>query len=313
MRGNYYIVRCTLFLVLQMFIMRAFAQNIGSIHGNFEADAQYYRPDSLIGEPAVPQKMLMNGFANFIYENNDFSAGIRFEDYLGPILGYDPRYAGSGISYRYLRFNKDGLDVTTGNFYDQFGSGLIFRTYVNFALGCDHNSMDGVRVKYTPAPGIYLKGVIGTERSFWTEGPGIVRGFDGEVNLDQLLVARAMKPNNWIIGGSFVSKYQEAQSPTYILPQNVGAGAGRINFTSGGWNIYAEQAVKANDPSADNNYNYQNGYASYLTATYSEQGFGANFGFHRFDNMSFRSDRTAVSNDLFINYLPVLKIKRTSC
>ena len=54
----------------------------GSIHGNFEADAQYYRPDSLIGEPTVPQKMLMNSFVNFIYQNNDFSAGLRYESYL---------------------------------------------------------------------------------------------------------------------------------------------------------------------------------------------------------------------------------------
>ncbi len=289
------------------FALRSSAQNVagGTLHGNFELDAQYYRPDSLIGEPAVPQKMLENSFVNFIYQNNDFSAGLRYESYLDPLLGYDPRYTGSGIAYRYLRFNKDGLDVTAGNFYEQFGSGLVFRTYQSFALGYD-NSMDGIRVKYNPAPGVYLKGVIGNERSFWTEGSGIVRGIDGEANINQLFKARADKPTNWIVGGSFVSKYQVAQSPTYILPQNVGAGAVRINFTSGGWDIYAEQAMKANDPSADNNYIYQNGYATYFTATYSEPGFGANFGFHRLDNMSFRSDRAAVTTNLLINYLPAL-------
>ena len=38
----------------------------GGIHGNFEFNAQYYRTDSAIGAPAVPEKLLSNGFANFI-------------------------------------------------------------------------------------------------------------------------------------------------------------------------------------------------------------------------------------------------------
>ena len=222
---------------------------------------------------------------------------------------YDPRYSGSGIAYRYLRFNKDGLDVTAGNFYEQFGSGLVLRTYENFALGYD-NSIDGVRVKFNPTPGVYLKGIIGNERSFWTEGAGIVRGIDGEFNALISCFSQGISQQPFqldCIGGSFVSKYQVAQrSQRIYFPQNVGAGAGRINFISGGWNIYLEQAVKANDPSADNNYIYQNGYATYLTATYSEPGFGANFGFHRLDNMSFRSDRTAVTTNLEMNYLPAL-------
>jgi hypothetical protein len=78
-------------------ILPQLRQGGGALHGNFQADAQYYFPDSLIGAPEVDEKMLLNSFANFIYENEHFSAGIRFESYYNALLGFDRRYTGSGI------------------------------------------------------------------------------------------------------------------------------------------------------------------------------------------------------------------------
>jgi len=49
--------------------------------------------------------------------------------------------------------------VTVGNYYEQFGSGMIFRSYEERGLGYD-NAMDGVRIKYVPYKGVYLKGVL---------------------------------------------------------------------------------------------------------------------------------------------------------
>ncbi len=58
------------------------AQNdMGSVHGNFQIDAQYYNPDSLIGAPKVPEKMLSNAFGNINYQRGKFSAGVRYEAY----------------------------------------------------------------------------------------------------------------------------------------------------------------------------------------------------------------------------------------
>jgi hypothetical protein len=36
---------------------------------------------------------------------------------------------GSGIGYRYVTYRKDDLEATVGNFFEQFGSGTIFRSY----------------------------------------------------------------------------------------------------------------------------------------------------------------------------------------
>jgi len=116
----------------------------GQLHGSIEIDAQYYRPDSLIGAAAVPEKMLMNTFDQLDYTNGKISAGIRYEAYQDALEGYDPRYNGSGFPYKYIDYKQDNMEVTVGNYYEQFGSGMILRTYWSPQLGVD-NSLNGVR------------------------------------------------------------------------------------------------------------------------------------------------------------------------
>ena len=158
---------------------------LSSVHGNFQIDAQYYQPDSLIGAPPVPEKFLSNMFGNVNYTKGNFSAGLRYEAYDNVRLGFDPRYQGQGIVNRFLRYQTQLLDLTVGNFYEQFGNGLMLRTYYEPGLLYD-NSIDGARVISSPVKGITLKGVIGKQRYYFAVGPGIVRGFDGEVSLNEL-------------------------------------------------------------------------------------------------------------------------------
>jgi hypothetical protein len=288
--------------------------DLGEIHGNFQADAQYYNTDTAIGAPVVPEKMLMNGFANINYTRNNFTAGLRYESYLNALQGFDPRYKGSGIPYRYATYSMEHLEVTVGNYYEQFGNGLIFRSYEERGLGYD-NAMDGVRLKYMPIKGLYLKGLIGKQRAFFGYGAGIVRGFDGEIFLNDLIqgitkdtTSRKMQVS---IGGSFVSKYQQDQDPALVLPENVGASAGRLNINCGAFSFGGEYAYKINDPSITNGFIYKPGDALLLTTSYSVKGFALSLRAKRTDNMSFRSDRSATGNALFINYLPALTRNHT--
>lgn len=294
-------------------VAAAWSQDLskGQIHGNFEIDAQYYNPDSAIGAPAVPEKALMNGWGNVTYVNGHFSAGARYESYLNVMQGFDPRYKGTGIPYRYVTYNNDELEITAGSFYEQFGSGMVFRSYEDRGLLYD-NAMDGMRVRYSPHKGIYLKGVWGKQRTFFTTSPGLIRGFDGEVNLNELFDSCfANKKTQIILGGSFVSKFQQDQDPTYVLPENVGVSAGRLNVIRGKVNIYAEYAYKINDPSTANGYIYKPGEAAYLSAAYSQKGLGLILSAKRIDNMSYRSDRTATGNAAIINFLPALTRQHT--
>jgi len=275
------------------------------VWGNFQLDAQYYQEDSLIGAPDVREKILMNSFANLNFSYKGVTLGMRYESYQNPLLGFDSRYQGSGIPYRFASYTRDGLEVTLGNFYEQYGNGLIMRSYVEPNLGID-NALDGVRLLYRPVDGITLRTMVGKQRLYWDKGPGIVRGADAEFHLNSIMGTLEESPNQWTIGLSGVSKFQEDQNPLYNLPENVAAFAGRLNYTRGAFHLNAEYAYKANDPSADNNFIYRHGEALTLSGSYSFSGFGLLLSAKRIDNMGFRSNRASLDNDLHINYLPAM-------
>ena len=277
----------------------------GEIHGNFQMDAQNYFEDTLIGAQKIPEKMRMNGFANVNYTRGKFKTGIRYESYLKPLVGFDSRYNGSGITYRYASYEVDGLEFTVGNFYEQFGSGLIFRSYEERGLGVD-NAMDGIRLRYQPHKGIYIKGVIGQQRFFFEKGDGLVRGLDAEVNLNELFPSINTKSTTYIFGGSIVSKYQPDENPLKKLPENVAASSARFNVITPKVNLYVEYAYKINDPSYTNKYFYKSGSALFGSATYSNNGFSLLASAKYVDNMDFKSNRDATGNVLLINYLPAI-------
>lgn len=310
--------------LLSLFVIASasysFGQNFGDqlssgeVHGNFQLDMQYYREDSLIGAYEVPEDVLMNGFANFIYTNGNFSAGMRYESYMNPILGYPTGFKGNGLGYRFASFTNDNMSVTVGNYYEQFGNGLIYRTFEERGLGYD-NAMDGVRVTYKLAEGFNLKGIIGKQRKAFNSGveygEGLVRGFDGELSINEFFPALSESKTRLILGGSFVSKYQADQSSQFVLPENVGASAGRFNISRGKVSLAGEYARKINDPSADNGFIYKDGEAFYAQTTYSTKGFGLTLSAKGNDNMSFRSDRGAAQTVLQMNYLPALTRQHT--
>ncbi|QNH60703.1 DUF6029 family protein [Hymenobacter sediminicola] len=280
------------------------------LHGDFQTDIQTYRPDSLIGAPEVPEKLRSNTFANLILTTGKFSAGVRYEAYLAPLQGFDPRYRGSGIPYRYATYDGGRLQVTVGNFYEQFGNGLIFRAYEERNLGID-NSIDGLRVRLQPVPGVRITGMIGRQRFFFDKSPAIVRGVDAEVTLNDLLPGLDSAATRITVGGSFLSKYQADEDPQLILPENVGAAAGRVSVNNGGFNFAAEYAQKANDPSVVNNFIYRPGRSLLVTTSYARNGIGLVLAAKRVDNMDFRADRAATGNAAVLNFLPALTKQHT--
>jgi hypothetical protein len=291
----------------------------GQLHGNFQMLFQQYNEDSLIGAQVPEQKTAMNAFGNFTYTLGGFSAGVRFESYLNSILGYPGRFKGTGIGYRYAQYKNDLFDITVGNFYEQFGSGMALRTYWEPNLGID-NSLDGMRIIFTPYKGISLKGIYGHQRLDFINKveltEGIVRGLDGEIFLNDLFTSLAEKKTKVMIGSSFVSKYQSGetiQKDTLVLelPNNVGTSSARFQINRGGLLLSGEYVKKINDPNADNGFIYKDGEAILFNAGYSAKGFGFNLGYKFVDNMAYRSDRDLLLFDVPINFLPAITKQHT--
>ncbi|MDR0789229.1 MAG: DUF6029 family protein [Bacteroidales bacterium] len=304
--------------ILLLSVEVGFCQGIlgGKVTGSFQMDMQVSQKDSIIGAEKVSEKFLSNSFANILYTNGDFTAGVRFEAYLNPILGFDAQYKGAGFANRFASYKKDFLEVTVGNFYEQFGNGLILRSYEERNLGID-NAMDGLKVVARPIEGITIKGIIGKQRYYWEDvwqtDNGLIRGADLDLSLNELFPFMTDSPTRIGIGGSFISVYEKAQpkfieidSATYKynLPENIGAAAFRFDLAHKAFNLSAEYARKGQDPNAINNFTYRNGEALFVTAGYSQKGLGISVAAKRIDNMSFKSRRNEVGNMLNVNYLP---------
>lgn len=297
----------------------AMAQGImgGHVTGNVQIDGQMSHRDSIIGATDVPQKLLLNARADILYTNGDFTAGLRFEAYQDPLLGFDAEYKGQGLANYFVSYNGKKLSFTAGNFYEQFGNGLILRTYEDRYLGLD-NSLLGVNVQYRPVDGVTLKALAGKQRCYWSYGDGLVRGVDGEVNLNSILKGMTDSKLRITLGAGFVSKYEEdgnltAEDPSQLLnlPLNVGAGAVRGDISYGGWSLNAEYAMKGQDPSALNNYTYRTGNATVVNLNYSQRGFSAGLQAKRVENMGFKSMRSQTGEMLYINYLPAITKNHT--
>ena len=299
---------------------QSFLEN-SRINGAFQVDGQYYMLDEGIGiNDLKGKKFGINGFGKVNYTNGNFSAGIRFEAFLPEMNGFRNELNGVGVANFFATYDNGFISATVGDIYDQFGCGFVFRTYEEWSLGMD-NSLRGVRVVVRPTKGVTLKGLYGRQRFYWApylernfatdDYRGIVRGVDGEWDLNQSIPALNDSKFRMSIGGSFVSKKQYDQSLFYYIPENVGAAAGRINLGYGRVSFSAEYAYKINDPSAINNFIYKEGQALMASLSYSQKGLGAVLQVKRVDNMSFKSMYTAKQNDLDINFIPPINYTHT--
>ena len=293
----------------------------GRISGNVQILWQSYAEDSLINAVVPPEKTGYNAYANLLYQRGNFSAGMRYESYLNAIQGFPGRFKGTGLGYRYARYaDRDaGVDVTIGNFYEQFGSGIVLRSYEARALGID-NALDGFRLILNPVPGLQVKAMYGRMRldfdSRLINSPNLIRAVDGEIDLNELVPRWAEKDLRVKLGASFVSRFQPGGSiikDTLVLemPQNVGAWSYRIGLQRGGWIGDLEYCGKINDPSADNGYIYKGGEALLASLGYSRRGLGISLNAKTVDNMSFRADRDLLLFDVPVSFIPAITKQHT--
>ena len=288
----------------------------GSVTGNVQFDGQLSRRDSVIGSSDVPEKLLSNARADILYTNGNFSAGLRYEAYLNPMLGFNSQYTGQGIANYFVSYKTQTFAVTAGHFYEQFGNGMTLRAYEDRYLGLD-NAIRGLNVMYRPTNGITLKALAGQQRYYW-DTRGLVRGLDAEFSLNDIVKPWNESKTRLTLGGSFVSKYEDDETiPADIsgfklnLPKNVGAASVRMDLAHGGFGLQAEYAHKGQDPTVMNDFIYKNGEALWVSASYSQKGLSANIQAKRVDNMGLKSVRSVTGEMLYINYTPAITKQHT--
>ena len=96
-------------------------------------------------------------------------AGVRLEFMKWPLPGYENDFSGWGVPHIYAKGRYKGFELTAGDFYEQFGSGFILRTYEERSLGID-NSIRGGRLRVTAIPGVRITALGGVQRRYWDWG-----------------------------------------------------------------------------------------------------------------------------------------------
>lgn len=309
--------RSLLLFVVLLFIgfnsYAQFAEKLKEIevHGSFQFDGAYYVADSAIDfteqDDIRGKPFRFNGFGKITMQLGGFSAGIRYEAYLPPLIGFDEQLEGQGFPNIWATYTDEKFTFTVGSFYEQFGNGLTLRAYDEWMLGYD-NAINGARVTFEPVKGLMFKGIFGVQRFFWYKWPedprGIIKGIDGELDFNRVFQSMENSKLRLMIGLSAVSKYQIDSDPYIKYPENVSNVGGRINVGIGKFNLASEYAWKVNDPSEINDFIYKDGQAFMLSLTYSTRGFGFFGMFKRYDNVSNKSDRFVTSNALDVSFLP---------
>ena len=88
-----------------------------------------------------------NNYLKVDYYKGRLSAGLQLEGYFPTTIGYPIAQNRLTLSNIYVSWADDSYSVTAGTFYEQLGSGLLFRSWEDRALGLN-NALLGARATY---------------------------------------------------------------------------------------------------------------------------------------------------------------------
>ncbi len=289
-----------------------------TVSGSIQSDILVPQDDDKIGTEHSDDKVLTNTYLDLNLGSKYVDAGARFEFLKYPLPGYEPDFKGWGVPHFYVKGHYKNVELTAGDYYEQFGSGFVLRTYEERSLGID-NALRGGRIVYKPVSGVTLKALTGKQRRYWHHNDALVSGADIEVGLEQFIKALEAHDTHITLGGSWVNKHEKADADAIFvdathklnLPKYVNAWDARINLSHKGFSVLAEYAQKTQDPSFDNGYHYGKGNVAMLSTSYSQKGMSILLQAKRSEGMSFRSRRSMSGTSSFINHLPAFTHDQT--
>ena len=219
-----------------------YGQKYGQLAGSFESNSQLYIDDEKIGGFNEENKFRSNNYLKFDYYFKKFTAEVKFESYAPrALLNYSPNLNKTlGVATYAIKYKLKKLDFTLGNFYDQFGSGLIFRSWEDRQLGLD-NSIRGFRIKYHPES-LNITAFYGKQRVGFIQSNGELFGLNSEYDL----LSNSNK--YFTLGFSYIGRKQKlAPSTDSDLDEITNMYSGRINFSNQNFYSSIEYVYKGND------------------------------------------------------------------
>lgn len=292
----------------------------GRLSGSFETNTIWYFPDSLIYSPdQFPKDRIgSNNYLKLDYSLGKFSAGIQGELYAPVLQGYPPQYRGAKITNKYASWTDDNFHITVGDFYDQYGSGLIFRAYEDRALGVN-TSVEGVRAGMNLGDIFTISAMLGRPRLYMDYADVWLRGANATFSLSSLL---GLDNHYLAFEGSYLSQYDKSLTtipgseydengdPLYPFSPKINAWSGRLAYEWSGLSAKVELVGKSPVPVLIQNENEAHfGRGQLVELGYSGHGWGVSLTGRNISYMDMkisytRDEELGIGNVL--NYIPSL-------
>ena len=297
-------------IALQLFFFTSIilAQNNSNLTVGFESNSQYYMDDEKTGDFTEENRFRSNNYLKIDYLISDFYFGIQTESYEPmSLLNYSPDFNQTNIALYYAGYKSKKIEVAAGYFYEQYGSGLILRSWENRQLGIN-NALRGAKVKFSPSENIEFSALYGNQRSGFDVSDASIYGFNSEINISSIFKADTW---NLDLGFSYVGRKEVNDNLDFNFNDLTNAISGRVNFSKNNFYSSAEFVSKSNDGLVifKEVRNIKPGNAFLFDFGYGKKGFGINANFRRIENMSFYSERETtgnIYNQNIINYIPAL-------
>ena len=269
-------------------------------HVYVEDQANGFYPSSLLqlNEDGI---YATNNYLKIDYFKNRLSAGAQLEGYFPSTVGYPFLVNKLSLSNLYVSWRDDSYSVTAGTFYEQLGSGLLFRSWEDRALGLN-NAMLGARATYNWGDKIAARAfwgvprlgklseyglMMGMEEGFFGFGlaSGVnVLGADVSVSLSDFFNWNALSLS---VEGSLINKHEALSDALLALgcnPNNLGWSA-RANLEASGFYAKAEY-VDAGKQLANQFFDAERGNAQLIELGYNSRGLGVSFTGRRLERMT---------------------------
>lgn len=282
--------------ILFFFILIGFSQN-NSFYGAFESSGIYYSQNE---SKDFEKKLKSNNYLNLNYLiGNKWKFDLQLESYLpGRLQNFSENLDNTYLSTLSINYKTKRFEFSVGSLYEQFGSGLILRTWEDRQLGIN-NSIWGFRTKFESET-INLKVLAGYQKKGKDISTGKIFGLDSEILFTE----------NFQVGLSFVGRLENI---TYDFGDFTNLFSSRLNYNSDSFYMNYEYISKSKDGIVQfgnvSETFVKPGSAHSLNFGIYKSGFGFDMTFRRLENMSYFSDRFETNGDYLetsINYLPAL-------
>jgi effector-binding domain-containing protein len=303
------------------------AQEQGQFSGDFIMNFNAYDRDTVRGTSTTQydhQKSSSEAWLDLNYRIHDWSFMVRFDAFNNsPLQNPQEAYTAQGIGFYQVSKSFDKFNVTAGYFYDQFGSGIVFRAFEDRTLGIDYG-IQGVRVQYMPNDSFMIKAFTGQQKNRLGIYPEVMKGANAEKvwgNSEVGFITGAAILNrtldqatiNQLASDINAMPLDKRFTPMY----NVYIGSLYNTLTYKSFSLYTEYAKKSKEAVEvqDNNGNVQlknlDGDVKYAVLSYSRSGLGVNLQYKSINNFINRiSPYTTLLYGL-MSYLPPLSMQHS--